>query len=992
MSEKLLHRIIGGCVFFIAGLVYFLTVQPSVSFWDCGEFIASADLMQVPHPPGTPFFLILGRFFSMIPFADNIAFRVNTVSVLSSAFTILFAYLVAVKLIQNYKQVKHESLLDALFTYLSAAIGALSLAFAQTFWFNAVEAEVYAFSTFFIGIVTWLIMVWFEKADEPDSEKYIILIFYLIGLATGVHLMAVLAIVPIMMMIMIRKYMIDESEFKSTVYIFLGHAGIILLVGFAMWAAQDSSSIPTQEEYKAVDLRFLITFVVITVVYMGIFYKRIFSRNSFYVPIILGGIALVAVYPGIVKYVTKLVTMIGGDHIIVDSLLIAGILAGLLYLLYYTKKEKKETFNLVVKSFLFAFIGFSSYAMIIIRANQDPPINLNSPKTFSEVVSYLNRDQYGDFPTFKRRFTGEPSQQVVYNNYSSDLDFLWTYQMNHMFTRYLLWNYAGRTSTNQDDGIDIYPFNSIGNFLGAPFGLTFRGDNLNSLYAIPFLLGLLGVYFHFKKDWKMASVFMVMFIFLGLLTAFYQNQQEPQPRERDYFYVGAFFVYSIWIALGVRGIIDLIGTEVKNKALRAPISAITIVLAFLFVPANMLATNYHEQNRSNNFVPWDYSYNLLQSVAPNAILFTNGDNDTFPLWYLQDVEGVRRDVRIANLSLMNTPWYILQLKNTTPHGAKKVEMSMSDADIERINPVRFDPMNISVDVPQDLLEKYQVTDTSMIKSGKLTWRMNNTVTYGNIKAVRVQDLVVLDIIRSHHWERPIYFAATVSDDSKIDLDNYLEMEGLAFRLVPKRSSNPYTFVNEEILHKQLFNEPEGFSKDYQPGFKFRGLDDPTIFFDSNHQRLTQNYRSSFLKLAFYYLNEVNQPQKAVETLDEMEQKIPRHNIEIDYRILFDVGNMYYEAGSMDKYNEIAAEVEGIALQHLERDPTDFNTSYNPYRLLLDIYEKTGQYAKALDVISKIETYLPGDPSVQNLKSRFQRLMKSADTSEVTADTIPQPKN
>lgn len=988
MNEKLLHRVIGAGVFFLTGLVYFLTVQPSVSFWDCGEFIASAHLMQVPHPPGTPFFLIVGRLFSMIPFAENIAFRVNTVSVLSSTFTVLFAYLVAVKLIKAYKQNKHENLLDVLFTYLAAAIGALSLAFAQTFWFNAVEAEVYAFSTFFIGIVTWLIMVWYEKADEPDNEKYIILIFYLIGLSTGVHLMAVLAIVPIIMMIMIRKYLIDEEEFKKTTYTFLGHAAIILLIGLAMWGALTETTPPSPDEFNEVDTRFLVVFAGISIVYMGVFYKRIFTRNSFYVPIILGGIALVAVYPGIVKYIPNFVATLGGNNIVMDVLIIAAILGGLLYLLYYTKKNNKETLNLVAKCFLFAFVGFSSYAMIIIRANQDPPINLNSPKTFSEVVSYLNREQYGDFPTFKRRFASEPHQQHIYTNYSSDLDFLWTYQMNHMFNRYLLWNYAGRTSTVQDDGVNIYPFNGIGNFLGSPFGIEFEGKAGNSLYGIPFLIGLLGIYFHFKKDWKMAIVFMVMFIFLGYLTAFYQNQQEPQPRERDYFYVGAFFVYSIWIAFGVRGMLDLLAEKIKDKKLLNPIGSTVIIVSFLLVPVNMLGTNYHEQDRSRNYVPWDYSYNLLQSVEPNAVLFTNGDNDTFPLWYLQDVEGVRRDVRIANLSLMNTPWYILQLKNTEPHGAEKIAMTMSDEEINRLSPSRWEPRTMSVRVPDSVFQEYNVEDTSVINKGRISWKMDNTVTYGNIKAIRVQDLVVLDIIQAHNWERPIYFAATVSEDGKIGLENYLQMEGMAFKLVPKRNPRPYTYINEEVMRKQLFNEPEGFSSDYQPGFKFRGLDNPSIFFDENHRRLTLNYRSAYLQLAVYYLYEMNDNEKTVETLNEMERKIPREVIPMHYRVLFDIANLYYDANAFEEYYEIAADIEEAALDRLERNPTDFSSSHNPYRLLLDIYEKTAQYSKALDIVAKIETYLPNDPSVNRLRERFEKLVQRADTSEAAPDTIP----
>ena len=296
-------------------------------------------------------------------------------------------------------------------------------------------------------------------------------------------------------------------------------------------------------------------------------------------------------------------------------------------------------------SFIFALIGFTTFAMVIIRSNQNPPMNENEPNTFTELVSYLNREQYGDFPIFKRRFATEPHQQIVYTGYNSDLDFFWRYQMNHMMTRYWLWNYAGREGWNQDDGANIAPFNQVGNIFGKIFNIHFEGNAKDSLFAIPFILGLLGIYFHFKKDWKMASVFMIMFILMGYLTAFYQNQQQPQPRERDYFYVGGFFVFSIWIAIAIRALVDIAQEKVKSDALKKTAVVGVLTLGIILVPIKMFSANYYTHDRSKNWIPWDYSYNLLQSCAPNGVLFTNGDNDTFPVWYLQDVEGVRRDVK-----------------------------------------------------------------------------------------------------------------------------------------------------------------------------------------------------------------------------------------------------------------------------------------------------------------------------------------------------------
>ncbi|MBN1301490.1 MAG: DUF2723 domain-containing protein [Melioribacteraceae bacterium] len=957
MNQKTLYRVIGFFVFLISGVVYFLTVQPSVSFWDCGEFIASSFLLQVPHPPGTPFFLLIGRLFSMIPFAENIAFRVNTMSVLSSMFTVLFLYLIAVKLIEIYKNKKHDGLLDSLGTYLAAAIGALSLAFADTFWFNAVEAEVYAMSTFFIAFVTWLMMVWNEKADEPDNEKYLVMIAYLMGISTGVHLMSVLAIVPIMMTIMFRKYLTDEEVLKNTAVLFVIHAAIVILIALAIWASETGSNVPSPDEYKEFDRRFLMIVGVASIVFMGVMWRKIFQRNSFYLPVFLGGIALFAVYPGFVKYVPLIILEVSGNDYTMNIITVFVILGGLIALTLWANNKNRQTLHLIFMCILFAFIGYSSYAMIPIRSNQETPINLNSPQTMDELYSYVNREQYGDFPTFKRRYSSEPHQRIVYTNYTSDLDFFVNYQMNHMFNRYLLWNYAGRVSTVQDEGVDLTDF-----------------------YAIPLLIGLFGIFYHFKRDWKMASIFLIMFIFLGYLTAFYQNQQQPQPRERDYFYVGAFFVYSIWIAIGVRGILDVVKNRIKQPSVQRPVFSGTVVLSFILVPLLMLTTNYHEHDRSRNYVPWDYSYNMLQSVATDAIIFTNGDNDTFPLWYLQDVEGVRQDVRIANLSLLNTDWYIKQLKNNSPHGAKPVKMNLSDKQIERLQPQEWESRTFRLPVSQEVYNEFGISDTSVTNRGEINWEMDYTTTYGKYKVVRTQDLAVLDIILANGWDRPVYFAVTCSDNSKIGLEDYLQMEGMAFRLVPEKRKNDYYFVNEEILRKQLFDEPEGFSKEYQPGFKYRGLNDPTIFMDENHQRLFTNYRNSYIRLALHYLYQKKDKEMAVATLDKMEEKLPRDIVPIEYWILSNLADIYYSAGNYEKFEEYSVEAEKEALSRIEADPYDFRGQPNPYMILIGIYENRGDYNKLVELFTRLKT-LSGDTSIDPLIERYKK-MSERDTNEM----------
>lgn len=952
MTQKLLHRITALIVFIISTATYLATVQPSLSFWDCGEFASSSYLMQVPHPPGTPFFLMIGKIFSMIPFADDLGLRMNMVSVFSSAFSVLFLYLIIVKVILSYWKKELTTIFDALTVYIPAAIGALSLCFSDTFWFNAVESEVYAFSTFFIALIVWLMMMWNEKADEPDNEKYLVLIFYLIGLSTGVHLMSVLAIISVMMLVYFRKYQHDDIILKKTAILFVVHSVIIILIAFMMWMSQTDAAPPAPEEFKAMDSRFIMIFIAVSAIFMGAMYKKIFIKNSFYIPIIIGGIALFSVYPGLVKYFPKVISMIGRESLMVGTIGLFIILGIIIYLIYWTSKNGKPTLNLILKCVLFAALGVTTYSQILIRANQEPPINMNSPKTFTELESYLNREQYGDFPTWKRRYTSEPHQTKVFTDYTSDFDFFWSYQMNHMFNRYLFWNYIGRESNYQDAGV-----------------------RFNHMWGLPFLLGLFGLYYHFRKDWKMSSVFIVMFIFLGYLTAFYQNQQEPQPRERDYFYVGAFFVFSLWIGLGLRGILEIITERFEQNTLFKPLVGVTMLLGFIAIPINMVNAEWFWHSRARNYVPWDYAYNLLQSAAPNAVIFTNGDNDTFPLWYLQDVGGVRRDIRIANLSLLNTNWYIKQLKNNTPYGAPKVDISFTDEEIDLLSPVRWEAQEASINVPPDVIKDFNVKDSAIVSTGKLKWIMKPAADFGNVQAVRVQDLVVLDIIQQAKWRRPVYFAVTCSDDSKVSLDEYLSMEGMAWRVVPKKNPNPNVdYINEPIMRQQLLSEPEGYSVNYQPGFKFRGLHDKTIFFDENHERLTQNYRNAYMRLAIYYLYEEKNKNKVIEALDMMEKKIPRAVIPMDYRVEHDIAKIYYTTGAYNTYKIYANEVIKEAKHQLELNPRNYTSWYNPYDILITHYKNLGMYRDALSLARQLKTLIPEDPSIDQLVSEFQNLV------------------
>ncbi len=956
MNEKLLRRIIGAAVFLLTLIILLMTVQPSVSFWDPGEIAAASYSLMVPHPPGGPFWLIMGRVFSMIPFGHDIGYRINLVSVVSGAFSIFLLYLIGIKLIEIYRG-KAKDFTEAVFDYGSAAVGALAFAFCDTFWFNAVEANYFALSTLLFSLIIWLMMVWYTKSDEKGNEKYIVLMTYLIGISFGVHLMSVLAIYTFMFVIIMKKYVTDDESFKKSAFIFLGHLAVLLIVAVGLWASQTGSRPPTQEQYQAFDSKFVWIMAGVSALYIGAFWKKIVHKNSFYLPLALAGVILLITYPGIVKWFPGLLLALGGPAISTNIIIVLAIFALIIYAIFWTAKNKKTLLHLAAMGLLFALLGFTTYSMIIIRSSQHTPMDENSPDNFQKLMYYLDRQQYGDFPIFKRRFSQETNQQGIYTNYKSDLDFLWTYQINHMFNRYLLWNFVGRISTVQDTGV-----------------------KWSQLYAIPFLVGLFGIYYLFKKDWKIASAWLILFIFMGYLIAFYQNQQQPQPRERFYFYPGAWFAFAVWITVGMRGIIGLIREKIKSAKLSKNLAFLCLGVGLIFIPGNMLRTNYFTHDRSHNWLPWDFSYNLLQSCKPNAILFTNGDNDTFPLWFLQDVEGIRRDVRVVCLSLANTDWYVEQLKNQSPYGALKVKFSMSDYQIEHLSPIEWQPQKISIPVSENDIKKFGVTDPSVIKDKAITFTMPNSIQFGQIKGIRVQDIVVRDIVENNTWDRPIYFASTCSNDSYIGMDDYLQMQGLASQLVPTKGKWVEN-IDVKTTQKDLFNEYPAFSKTYKPGFKFRGLNNPKIFFDDDESRMVQNYRNTYIRLAYHFLNDEKDNALCIKTLDIMREKMPSDVVPMDYRFLYDVGNLYYSAGAIDQYKTLAKGIEKDAMQHLNESVSNIQSPYNSFSILERTYLNLKEYDKAIGILQKLQEMLPNAGGIQPEIDRIKAIKAKADSGK-----------
>lgn len=991
MSYQNIKRALALLVFLISGTVFVKSVQPSVSFWDCGECAAATHWLQVPHPPGAPFFLLLGRIFAMLPIADNPALRTNLLSVFVSAFSVMLLFLVIIKIIENYKSKEYSSISDALLTFLPAFIGALAFSFSHSFWFNAVETEIYATNTFVFALIIYFLFRWHERAENQDHTKYLLIIAYLIGISTTLRLLGVLAFTGIVMVIFFKKYVSDDEALKKSFYLMLAHIGILLIVALGFWASETVTEAPDLEAYKAFDKQFMAVMAIISIVFIGVFRKKLFNRNSIYVPIFVGAAGLTFVYMLIVKHIPDYLSALTSNNSVASAVIFTVFVIGLIALAYYLGKKNKQIAQIIVLSTLFIVLGYSSYTMIVIRSNKpNLPMNENQPDNLKKIVPYLNREQYGDFPMFKRRYSQEPHQQGIYSAYNSDLDFLWRYQLNHMMTRYILWTYGGRASWYQDAGPNFGFLNPVANLvIGSITKIKFQGDNKDSFFGIPIFLALLGIYFHFRKDWKMALCLMVIFIFVSYLYAFYQNQQQPQPRERDKFYATQAFMLAIWISIAISSLIDIVKAKVSSANLAKALSFGVILLGFLFVPGRMLQANYYTHTRANNFVPWDLAYNLLQSCEPNAILVTAGDNDTFPLWYLQDAEGVRRDVRIVNLSLLNTDWYAKQVKNNMPFGTDKVAMTYSDEELEQMQPTRWETKADSIPVPQEVLQNYysghsealganittskQVVNTIPADAPKVL-RFTVRPTLGDV-GIRVQDILLLDIIKQNAWKRPIHISVTAGGDATLGLDNYLQMVGLSFKLVPEDISKTGKSIDIAKMREYLFNNKTLFTSyyntKYERGFKFRGLNTNELFYDDNHIRMAQNYRNAYLNTAMYYMQNNDNPN-VIYTLDQMNKNLSIDNLEMDFKIFYTMCNLYYNAGAKQQFNTYANKFIKIVTDKLSNDKPSLEEQqyYNPYQMLVGIYQRLERYDDAIKIMRQM---LTEDPSNKNLQQQIQQM-------------------
>ncbi len=859
-DHKTLNKVFAAFAFLTALILYFLTLPPTASFWDCSERIACSYGLQIPHPPGTPFYLLLGRVFSMFAGPGSAAFMINMMSALASATTIALLYLIIIRFVRDFRgyDVDQYPLIDRIGIYGGGLIGALTFAVTDSHWFTSIEAETYALSLTFTALVVWLVLKWSENHENLRNERWLLLITFIFGLAFGVHLLSLLAIFFVGLIIYFRKF---EFEIKS--------------------------------------------FLLFSAITIGIFFI-IYPLTIIQLPALAGSFS----------------TATGGMF---GPLIFLAFFVGLLsYGIYYTHNNNHRTANIILLGYMLILIGYSSYSMLYIRSQVNPGIDQNSPDNVDSFISYLKREQYGQQPLLHgasysneqgtidrenpkllpRRHSPDQRHMQKYGQYRNDLHFFLAYQVNHMYLRYFAWNFIGRDSDLQD-----------ASWISGLEGDSDFSDNPahNRFFYLPFLLGLFGMLYHFRRDWKRATGVLVLFLATGLAIVAYLNQTPFQPRERDYSYTGSFFAYSIWIGLGTTGLIELVKHYLKSNQI---IAYGTLAVTALAVPVLVGSQTYSNNDRSLRYVAPDYAYNLLNSTAPYSILFTNGDNDTFPLWYLQEVEGIRTDVRVVNLSLLNTDWYIKQMKNDWNYDSPPVPIDLTDTEVERLDEkFQFrraedfhEPGDITIPVDREFLQQVYAgeSDFPWAPSGdipeemgfgvpleelddEVTWHFEGTYLgtdrQGNdMHYTRVQDDMVLEILRTNRWVRPVYFSTTVARDAQMNLQNYFRLEGKAFRVMPFRTNNR----TDTEIHGQRLKT-----------FRLREIDNEKAYFDESIRRMMDNYRTVINRQATAFMN-ADQPDSAAYWLKWGEDRIPFTTIEGDPTSILNYAYRYAQLDESDR--------------------------------------------------------------------------------------------
>ena len=1015
---RLINNVLGWIVFAIASAVYLMTIEPTASFWDCGEFIASAYKLEVGHPPGAPFFMLTANLFTQLASdPSGVAKMVNCMSALFSGLTILFLFWTITHLARKVIVGGGEapSFGQTLTIMGSGLVGALAFTFSDTFWFSAVEGEVYAYSSLFTAVVFWLILKWEEVADQPHADRWIVLIAYLMGLSIGVHLLNLLCI-PAMVLVYYYKKCANPTM-KGTIAALLVSFVIIVLMMYGV-----------VQGLVEVCGYFELFFVNV----LGMPYNSGVLANV----LVVAGVLIWSswetmrdeIHPTRMKVAFILSVVLIGVPFIGSGYVIAILLTAALALyLFRSKSLNIKMLNTVLVSLLVVVVGYSSYALTLIRATADTPMNQNAPSDIFTLRTYLAREQYGQTPLlygqtyvsevqreneggncvpvtkqgeptwsrvikkdpkekdryyisrynqeyqyvdelnmlFPRMYSSDPrhieaykewaqvkGEPVRYNycgetktamkpTFGENLRFFFSYQVNFMYWRYFMWNFSGRQNDIQGNGEVLN-----GNWItGIPFidtVLVGPQDNMpddiannkghNVYYMLPLLLGILGLLFQaYSGDKGIQSFWVTFFLFFmtGLAIVLYLNQTPYQPRERDYAYAGSFYAFCIWIGFGVAALAK--GLERFGK-LNPVIAGSVATLLCLLVPIQMAGQNWDDHDRSGRYVCRDFGANYLESCEPNAVLFTNGDNDTFPLWYAQEVEGIRTDVRVCNTSYLQTDWYIDQMKKQAYESAPlpitwtRDQYIQGTRDAAYIIPLTKDSIDLDTalkfvrsDDPKFKKIPGISQELDYIPSDKLYYRVDSVAgakalgghTAGMVDKMMIdltgknalgkQELTILDMLQTNNFERPMYYAMTVNPDQFINLNGYFEQTGMAYGIVPKHAGMQ---PNTEKMFDNVMNK-----------FKWGGVDKPGIYIDENTMRMCKSYRQFvFNKLAEALLKE-GKNEKALQVLDKCMEVLPPENVPLDYTGL-STGECYYVLGQKEKAEQIFTAIADNAMRNI----------------------------------------------------------------------------
>ncbi len=1010
---KLINNVLGWAAFLIATTVYLMTMESSASFWDCGEFISSAYKLEVGHPPGAPFFMLTANIFTQ--FASDVSqvpVMINAMSAIFSGLTILFLFWSITHLARSIVVTEGKEMTTAQFITIMGCglVGALVYTFSDTFWFSAVEGEVYAYSSLFTAVVFWLILKWEAVADRPHADRWIVLIAFLMGLSIGVHLLNLLCIPAIVLVYYYKRY--PNPSLKGTI--------IALVISFAIIALMMYGVVQGLVEVCS-------WFELLFVNTLGMPY----NSGVFAYIIILGGVIAWAIWETMreegnvtrmkIAFILSIVLLgipfIGEGYILGIALIVA-----LTAYMFISKNIAIKAMNTILVCLMVIVVGYSSYALIMVRATADTPMNQNNPSDIFTLRMYLAREQYGSTPLiygntyvsevkrevkgrslaaitkqgrptwskvikqnenekdkyyiskydteyqyvdelkmlFPRMYspdgnhinaykewaqikgtpvrinTGGETKTIMKPTFAENVRFFFSYQLNFMYWRYFMWNFSGRQNDIQGQGeisngnwitgIKFVDEILVGPQDDMPFDII-NNKGHNVYFMLPLLLGILGLLFQAYSGKKGIQGFWItffLFFMTGIAIVLYLNQTPLQVRERDYAYAGSFYAFSIWIGFGVAALAKALQQYGKAPAIVA--SSLATILG-LFVPLQMASQNWDDHDRSERTVARDFGHNYLESCEPNAILFTNGDNDTFPLWYAQEVEGIRTDVRVCNTSYLQTDWYIDQMKkgayesDPLPISWTRADYIQGTRDFAHLFPMMEDPVDLKTAlnfVRSNNPETKRVPslsdqDLTYIPTQKLTYKVDKEAALRNgvvsadeeefvldqmmidltsKDALGKQELIILDMLQTNNWERPMYYAITVGPDQWVKLDPYFRQTGMAYQIVPMNVRGTAQGIDAEKMYDNLMTK-----------FKWGGVDKPDVYLDETVMRMCKTYRSAlFGRLAATLMAE-DKNDLALNVLDKAMKVLPPENVPLD-AFATTIGDLYYELGENQKAEEI----------------------------------------------------------------------------------------